>query len=195
MAAYRIRTEIIKRSMYILIFGLVLIFLASVVTFLVNPEIKDRLGDGLETTGLSKVWDYVKNNGFYVPLQMFILALIPVQFLYLANIIVTNIALGFFIGFALRMDLYKGIGLTVASIPHTIVEIFAYCLLAAILFELNRSIRALIGNIFRKHKRPINIHINTIEMIKIYILFVLPLIVIAALVETYVADMIFQLFA
>src|SRR5699024_830582 len=82
------------------------------------------------------VWDYIKNNGILVPLQMFILAFIPIPFLYMANIVVTTIALGFFIGIALHLDVYHGVALTIASFPHTFVELFAYCVLAALLFVL-----------------------------------------------------------
>lgn len=193
MMQLALRKGLIKRSLYIVIFAFLLTIIASVLTFIINPELKDSMGNSLDSSGLSRVWDYVKNNGFLVPLQMFILALIPIQFLYLVNIIVTNIALGFFIGVALRIDLYEGMSLTIASIPHTALEIFAYCLFAAILFDLNRSIRSLIGNLVSKKKKRVSLGIRATEMLKIYIVFVFPLIVIAALLETYLADYIYQL--
>src|SRR5699024_9278852 len=100
----------------------------------------------------------------------------------------------FFIGIALHLDVYQGVGLTIASLPHTFVEIFAYCLLAALLFELNRSIRMMLGNIFRKNKKETSFIQTSTETIKVYLVFVLPFIIIAAFLETYIADAIFQLF-
>lgn len=188
------KQDFFKRAMSFFIFGLALTIVASVVTFIVNPELKNGVGDSLETTGLSRVLDYIKNNGLLVPLQMFILALIPVPFLYLANIVVTMIALGFFIGIALHIDVFDGIGLTIASLPHTFVEIFSYCLLAAMLFELNRSIRTFLGNIFRKNKHGTFFITSSTNTFKIYFVLILPMIIIAALLETYIADILFQLF-
>lgn len=183
-----------KRASQFFIFGIILTILAGIVTFIIHPELKNGAGDSLESTGLTKVLDYIKNNGILVPLQMFILAFIPIPFLYMANIVVTTIALGFFIGIALHLDVYQGVGLTISSLPHTFVEIFAYCLLAALLFELNRSIRMMLGNIFRKNKKETSFIQTSTETIKVYLVFVLPFIIIAAFLETYIADAIFQLF-
>lgn len=183
-----------KRASQFFIFSIILTILAGIVTFIIHPELKNGAGDFLESTGLTKVWDYIKNNGILVPLQMFILAFIPVPFLYMANIVVTTIALGFFIGIALHLDVYQGVGLTIASLPHTFVEIFAYCLLAALLFELNRSIRMILRNNFRKNKKETSFTQIATDTIKVYLVFVLPFIIIAAFLETYIADAIFQLF-
>ena len=160
----------------------------------IHPELKNGAGGSLESTGLSKVLDYIKNNRILVPLQMFILAFIPIPFLYMANIVETTIALGFFVGIALHLDVYQGIGLAIASLPHTFVEIFAYCLLAALLFELNRSIRTMLRNIFRKNKKETSFIEPSTDTFKIYFVLVLPSIIIAAFLETYVSDAIFQLF-
>ncbi len=191
---FGIKQHVMKRAIKFLLFGFALTIVASVITFIVNPELNEGIGESLESTGLMKVFDYIKNNGFLVPLQMFILALIPIPLLYMANIVVTMISLGFFVGIALRIDLYEGTGVTVASLPHTFVEIFAYCLLAATLLELNRSIRTVLGNIFRKKEREILFIQTSTATFKMYVLFVLPLIIVAAFLETYVTDAIFHLF-
>ena len=57
----------------------------TVITYFVNPDLKgimESLGNSSsdqlkESTGIEKVWAYVVNNGFTVPLQMFVLTLIP----------------------------------------------------------------------------------------------------------------------
>src|SRR5699024_7548730 len=124
-----------KRASQFFIFGIILTILVGIVTFIIHPELKNGAGDSLESTGLTKVLDYIKNNGILVPLQMFILAFIPIPFIYMANIVVTTIALGFFIGIALHLDVYQGVGLTISSLPHTFVEIFSYFFLSLILFD------------------------------------------------------------
>ena len=52
-----------------------------------------------------------------VPLQMFILALIPIQFLYVINIILTVSLPGILFGIGLQADFIKGFELIIASHP------------------------------------------------------------------------------
>ena len=86
--------SVFKRSIKFLIFAVAITIGATVITYIINPnleEITEGAGKNLsdqvkESEGLKKVWSFIVNNGFMVPLQMFILALIPIQFLYLLNI-------------------------------------------------------------------------------------------------------------
>ena len=87
-----------------------------------------------------------------VPLQMFILSLIPIQFLYVINIISTASLPGILFGIVLQANFKKGFGIIISSIPHFLVEVFAFCLFAAILFELNKGIRIKLRNVFKNDK-------------------------------------------
>lgn len=193
-----------KRAIKFLIFGATLTVITAIITYLINPDLEGVMrgiedkpsNQAIELTGFGKVWSYIVNNGFTVPLQMFLLSLIPVQFLYLINIIITVILPGVLFGVALQVNVKEGFGMILSSIPHYVFEIFAFCLLAAILFELNQVIRAKIKNIFKKGKVKVRISFikKFLETVKIYTIFVLPLIVVAAFLETYLADILFNLF-
>lgn len=85
---------VFKRAISFFIFAAALTIIATIITYIINPDLKEVMG-GLdnrlpdqtkESTGLDKVWSYIVNKGFMVPLQMFILSLIPIQFLYVINI-------------------------------------------------------------------------------------------------------------
>src|SRR5699024_1801977 len=113
------------------------------------------------------------------PFQMFILSLIPIQFLYFLNIIITVFLPGVLYGISLQESFGKGLSLIVSSVPHYVFEIFAFSLFAAILFKFNKSKQYFIKNL--------------LDVVKTYVIFVLPIIIIAAFLETYIADIIFEL--
>lgn len=98
------------------------------------------------------MWEYIANNGFIVPFQMFILSLIPIQFLYFINIIITASLPGILYGIALRGDFGKGFSIMVSSFPYYVFEVFALCLFAAILFTCNQVVRVKIKSMFKKSK-------------------------------------------
>ncbi|MGG0668158.1 stage II sporulation protein M [Lederbergia citrisecunda] len=183
-------------------FAISLTILATLITYLINPDVNDVL-DGIgnqssdtlsDSRGIHKVWAFIVNNGFSVPLQMFLLALIPIQFLYVLNIMTTVSLPGILFGIALRIDADKGFGMIFSSIPHFVFEIFAFCLLAATLFELNRAVRIKIKNLFKTDKVEISFNEKLVKAVKFYGIFVLPIITIAAFLETYAADLIYQFF-
>ncbi|VEF46564.1 Integral membrane protein DUF95 [Bacillus freudenreichii] len=197
-----INKTIFKRAVTFFVCAAIITVLATVITYIVNPDLKgvmESLEDSSsnqlkESTGIKKVWAYVVNNGFMVPLQMVVLALIPIQFLYLINVISTAILPGILFGVVLQVDFRKGIEIIASSIPHYFVEIFAFCLFAAVLFELNRVIRVKIRSVFKKDKNGISLVKKTLVTIKIYMVVILPMIIVAAFLETYIADIIFSLF-
>lgn len=99
-----------------------------------------------------------------------------------------------FFGLALQGDFEKGFKLIISSIPHSSFEIFAYCLLAAVLFELNQVVRVKIRNKFKKDKEGNSLIKKFLKTIIAYVVFVLPIIIAAAFLETYIADIILCLF-
>lgn len=143
-----------------------------------------------EATNMEKVYEFIKHNGFVVPLQMFAFSLIPIQHLFFLNVIFTFSLLGFGVGALINYDLTKGVMGLISSIPHTLFEVFALCVFSASLFILNRSVRTALKNLFRKNKQPSNFKISLNNTFFIYVSFVLPLIIIAAFFETFLADFI-----
>ncbi|WP_255260064.1 stage II sporulation protein M [Bacillus sp. AFS023182] len=193
---------VFKRAINFFILGVALTVIATVITFIINPDLKEILegiGNRLssqvkESTGIEKVWAFIVNNGFIIPLQMFILALIPIQFLYVIHIISTSSLLGVLFGIVLQADFKKGFGMIISSIPHYLFEIFAFCLFAAILFELNKFIRIKLKIMFKKDKERVSLNKKILEVIKIYAVLTLPIIIVAAFLETYIANIILDLF-
>lgn len=193
---------IFNRAVKFFLFAAAITIIATIITYIINPDLKEvmegatnRIPDQVkESTGIDKVWSYIVNNGFMVPLQMLILALIPIQFLYVVNIVSTVSLPGILFGVGLQADFKKGFEIIISTTPHYIFEIFALCLLAAVLFELNQVVRAKIKNIFKKDKEGISFIKKSLETIKIYTIIVLPIIIVAAFLETYIADIIFNLF-
>jgi hypothetical protein len=193
---------VFKRAIKFLIFAVALTIIATMITYIINPDLKETVrglknslpDQARESVGLDKVWSYIVNNGFMVPLQMFILTLIPIQFLYVINIILTVSLPGILFGIGLQADLNKGLAIIISAIPHYIFEVFAFCLFAAILFELNKAIRIKVKSIFKKDKEGISLNKKILETIKIYVVLTLPIIIVAAFLETYIADIILNLF-
>jgi uncharacterized membrane protein SpoIIM required for sporulation len=193
---------VFKRAINFFIFAAAITIIATMITYIINPDLKEVMR-GLEnslpdqtkeSTGIDKARSFVVNNGFTVPLQMFILALIPIQFLYVINIILTASLPGVAFGLALQVNFRKGFDIIISSIPHFIFEVFALCLLAAVLFELNQVVRVKIRNLFKNDKEEISFIKKFLETIRTYAIFVLPIIIAAAFLETYIADIIFNLF-
>lgn len=187
----------IKFLVTILIIFLVTFILAII--FCPSTETIKNLSKGIPSNvanavGLEKVWEYILNNGFKVPFQMLILAIIPIPFLYYLNIISTAIPPAIALGFVINYDIYKGTMVTISSIPHFFVEILAFCFVASGLVKVNQAIIRKITNLFRKNKKEnLSLKLSIINLLKIYVFIALPLFVIAAFFENYLSKFIFDL--
>lgn len=190
-----------KRAVKFFLFLTFITVFTTLITYILGlnldiTKLIDSIGASKEitkVTGIQKVGAFIINNGFTVPLQMLILAIIPIQFLYLLNVFIPSFIIGIAFGIILRIDSVKGLQIIISSIPYSIVEIFAFCLLAAVLFELNQIVRKKIKNIFKKTKVKVSFISKGLEAIKIYAMLVLPMMIIAAFLETYVADILLNL--
>ena len=202
-AIHKIVNKVIfKRAANFFTLAVIITIAATVITYVINPDLKSvaeslrvHSSDQLrESTGMKKVWSYVVNNGFVVPLQMFVFTLIPVQFLYLVNIITTATLPGILFGVILQADSRNGMKIIASTIPHFVLEVFAFCLWAAVLFKLSQVVRSKIKYWFMKNEEEV-IFVDTVyKTVKVYLTVVLPMIIVAAFVETYVADLIYNLF-
>ncbi len=147
-----------------------------------------------KTQGLKKVWGFIQNNGFHVPIQMLLLALIPIPFLYTLNLIVSLIIPGILFGFFIHFDTYKGLTSLIAYIPHYTLEMMSFCIFTSGLYMLNKSILRKITNLFRKEKKQnYSFKLSLINLLKAYLFVCLPLVILAAFTETYIADMLLNL--
>lgn len=189
-----------KRIIIFFSISMSLMLISGIITYIVNPNIeiiKNIQGlpeDKQRAEGLEKVWQYIINNGFKVPLQMLILSIIPIPFLYSANLISTSILTGFVFTLLIRVDLHLGLIGVGSSIPHTVLELLSYAVFAAALYLLNKSIIRMISNLFRKNKKTkISFLKSIVTVAKVYMLLVLPLSIIAAFLETYFTNFLMDL--
>ncbi|UXS59856.1 stage II sporulation protein M [Staphylococcus ureilyticus] len=192
----------ISRTLKILLFSLSIMILTIAITYSININMKEVIksidngipGSVKESSGLGSVFKYIVNNGLVVPLQMFILSLIPIQFLYLFNLIYSSILPGIVIGIAIKIDIYKATSIILSIIPHTLLEILGFCIFASVLFQLKKSIRSKIKEVFKKNSSErISVVKSLSNTVKIYIFAVVPVITLAAFCEEYLREFLYSL--
>ncbi|MGV3338086.1 stage II sporulation protein M [Latilactobacillus curvatus] len=171
----------------------VVIVISAVITYIINPNLSDTLNSVSsnvpksvsQKSGLQLVVAYIFNNGFKVPIGMLILSIIPIRFLYWIQPLFTAILPGILFGIAFRYSVAKAFIILISSLPHMLLEIFAFCLWMVALDQFNKWIRYKIS---KKKSADTNLLKELKLLLSPYIKYVLPLIVIAAFTETYVAD-------
>ena len=171
----------------------VVIVISAVITYIINPNLSDTLNSVSsnvpksvsQKSGLQKVVAYIFNNGFKVPIGMLILSIIPIRFLYWIQPLFTVILPGILFGIVFRYSLAKGFVILISSLPHMLFEVFAFCVWMVALDQFNKWIRYKIS---KKKSADTNLLKELKLLLSPYIKYVLPLIVIAAFTETYVAD-------
>ena len=145
--------------------------------------------------GIQLIWDYIIQNGLKLPLQMFILALIPIPFIYSIILMISSVAFGVIFGFLLHLELKKGIIMTLSAIPHVCIEILAMSFMASGLYMLNKAIVRKITNKFKKEQEEkISFKLSFINVLKIYLLRALPLFILASVIEAYFPHFFIKLF-
>ncbi len=172
---------------------MVVIVISAVITYIINPNLSDTLNSVSsnvpksvsQKSGLQKVVAYIFNNGFKVPIGMLILSIIPIRFLYWIHPLFTVILPGISFGIVFRYSLAKGFVILISSLPHMLFEVFAFCVWMVALDQFNKWIRYKIS---KKKSADTNLLKELKLLLSPYIKYVLPLIVIAAFTETYVAD-------
>lgn len=171
----------------------VVIVISAVITYIINPNLSDTLNSVSsnvpksvsQKSGLQLVVAYIFNNGFKVPIGMLILSIIPIRFLYWIQPLFTVILPGILFGIVFRYSLAKGFVILISSLPHMLFEVFAFCVWMVALYQFNKWIRYKIS---KKKSADTNLLKELKLLLSPYIKYVLPLIVIAAFTETYVAD-------
>lgn len=187
---------IIHRTIRFLSLMISLTLLATIITYLINPDMSHVLNTTSNVTptavahakGWSLVGAYFLHNGVQIPLVMLILSLIPIGYLYLWNPILTAILPGVLYGIALRHSVRAGLAILIGSLPHSLLEYTEMCVMAAFLFEINRIIR-LKWRHWRKRTTLTQPLMPVWQpLLKGYLIAVVPLCLAAAICETFVAD-------
>lgn len=190
-----------KRALKIFILSTALLLVTIPIALIFHPseDFIKQLGSSSpenvsKAQGLKKVWGFIQNNGFHVPIQMLLLALIPIPFLYTINLIVSVIIPGILFGSFIHFDTYKGLTNLIAYIPHYTLEIMSFCIFTSGLYMLNKSIIRKITNLFSKEKKENHsFKTSLFNLLKAYLFVCLPMVILAAFTETYIADMLSNL--
>ncbi|WP_129045589.1 stage II sporulation protein M [Companilactobacillus metriopterae] len=187
----------ISRTWHFFEIAIAITIITAVIIYLIHPDLHSVVKSASNAypneienkSGFTLFIQYILNNGFKVPLQMFIFALIPIPFLYLINVFYTSLLPGLLYGVAYTLAFQKGFAITIGSMPHFLSETFAFCLFASAVYPINLWIR---DKIFHRENNS-TFWFEIKLFLKRYILYVLPLIILAAFLETYVADWITNL--
>ena len=191
-----------KRAIKFFIFIIFITIFVTSITYIINPDLKEITetlekavsNDVIKSKGIRKVFSYTIHNGFKVPLQMIALSLVPIQFLYFINTLITASLPGVLFGVMLQENVKIGVSIIISTIPYFIFEIFAFSLFASVLFEVNQTVRIKIKNLYKKDKKEVFFIKKIKEVLQIYIILFLPMIIIASFLEAYLADIISSLF-
>src|SRR5699024_10986191 len=194
-------TSLLKKSFFYLIAAELIGIIALVVTYIIHPDISgiiegasNKIPDQVEeATGTSKVLAYIKINGLIVPFQLFLFSFFPIPFLYAFIILSKQLILGLLYGAVLREIMTEALKLIFSSLPLSIIEIFGLCVLVAILYEFNKVILSKVRRLWNKKSVSLPFWTTFFKGAKLYVTLVLPLIIIAAFIETYVANFLYRL--
>lgn len=186
-----------QRALKFLLLMTVILVIVATVAFLINYHLKKSALQFLYKTfssffnpsnTLKEIGQFIINGGIIIPLQMFILSLIPIPFLYILNLIYTAYIPGVILGIAIRQFSEIPIRPILIYLPFIIIEFFAFSFLAATLYNLNKNIRKKIHHFFSKDKKQIFILNSFKDTLKAYSFVTLPLIIISAILFRYLSS-------
>ena len=192
-----------------IIFSMILIF-TIVITYIIclrigfDPEaLLDDLGVGSVTNqknpGAFELFTAFFINNIQVPLQILLLSLIPIPFIYTLVLLVNGIMIGavFYIYQAVQLIHGEGDALYLIILkdflPHAVIELLGFIIATAIAYRVNQWIMRNIINLFRQQtKLPIY---YTLKQLLYYsaltfAFIILPLILLAAMIESYITPII-----
>jgi uncharacterized membrane protein SpoIIM required for sporulation len=172
-----------------------ILILGFVLAWMIKPDMMgiinwtDKKGFTTNKTQMDKFLQYVFNNGMKVPFQMFILALIPIPFVYYLPVALTAAITGvvFYLPFAPQLqDKVSFLSVFSGVVPHAAIELFAFIVLSAVLYRFNKAIRSFL---FKKVNSDIGVGYALKKVAVVYGLVAFPLLVLAAFVEAFITPM------
>ncbi len=188
-----------------IIFSMTLI-LTIIITYFIclrigfDPKVLlDDLGVGSvtnqENPGAFEMFAAFFTNNIQVPLQILLLSLIPIPFIYTLVLLVNGIMIGgvFYIYQAVQLTHGEGDALYLIILkdflPHAIIELLGFIIATAIAFRVNQWIIRNIINLFRQQtKLPIYYPLKQLLFYSVltFTFIILPLILLAAIIESYI---------
>src|SRR5699024_10144452 len=138
-------------------------------------------------------------NNIQVPLQILLLSLIPIPFIYSLVLLVNGIMIGgiFYIYQAVQLTYGEGDALYLIILkdflPHAVIELLGFIIATAIAYRVNQWINRNIINLFRQQTK-LTIYYTLRQLlyytVVTFVLIILPLIFLAAIIESYITPII-----
>ncbi|CAH1855945.1 stage II sporulation protein M [Convivina praedatoris] len=168
--------------------GIILITFISMI--FIKPDFENvlhELGKQMPHTknGMNTFIALFFNNAFRVSLIAFILALIPIPYLYFLNFGATAASIGFVYYLLLVLPKVSFLQVMVLTLPHGILETIGLGIVCIALAKINRVI---CRRIYRR-KKDVSIKKTIIASFKTYILYAVPILLIAALIEALITPL------
>ncbi|WEV54700.1 stage II sporulation protein M [Leuconostocaceae bacterium ESL0723] len=171
---------------------LVIMLLAMVVTYLVNPNVHEatkaimpRSSESFSAVSgtLGELRLYIVNNCFTVPLGMLIFALLPIPYLYLWQPIFTFIGPGVLYGLVARINLSLFPKIILSTTSHNLVEMLAFATMIVILQPLNQWVCSFVWR--HRTERSTTLVSELKQVLVRWFTIALPIFILAAVLETY----------
>lgn len=187
---HKMNTNLITKY---LILSFSIMFSIALITYAIHPNIQSIVNSipvsNKTTSSSEKLMFYFVSNGIKVPRAMFLLAFIPIPFLYLFNLVLSSALGGIVYGSIFSFSLHKGMIMLVSAFPHMFIELLAFSIWASSLYYLNNWVR---NKLFKKPLQSSFLY-EIKRCLCTYLVYVIPLIILAAILETFIASMILSL--
>lgn len=175
----------------------IIIVISFALCFVLQPSANDFLSFvGDRNLGVvdidSKNQDFIRyliNNGFKVPFQMLYLAVIPIPLIYFFPMILTAAVTGVILYLPFTADLQGHLSLLdilIGIIPHMLIEVSGFLIVACGTYHLNRYIRS---KLFKRISSDLKFSDCLLYLFKSYILIALPMFIVAAAIEAYITPL------
>ncbi|MGO2083901.1 stage II sporulation protein M [Vagococcus sp.] len=173
----------------------------SVTSFLLAYFLKPNVNDflnladsnnklGIVSNRTEKLIQYIVNNGFKVPFQIFLLSLIPIPLLYFLPVLLTAVVTGivFYIPFMPELEgKLSLVNIVLGIIPHMFIEVFGFLIVTCGVYYVNKSIRS---KLFKKSSSNLTFIESLKQLFFMYCCLALPALVMAAFIEAFITPLI-----
>ncbi len=182
------------------------LFITIIIAYFISAKIgfdPEKLFDGLQVESKTGEDNFpiknslaLFNNNIQVPIQILFLAIIPIPFLYTIVLVSNGITIGlvFYIYQTVQLSTQKGDPLSAmilkGFLPHAVIELLGFIIATALAFRINQWIVKRIIHFFQKKKEE-RYSFKQLVMYTAFVSFgiILPLIILAALIEGYVTPL------
>jgi len=187
-----------KRTIYrTLIIGIIVALFFYVISFyfqdfiLAQMEyIASGVGKTNEITNVQKFFMIIKNN-IIIGAVIILMGLIPIYRLSTLYALFSFAGVGVVMGYGQIMKEEVLKSFIIAFLPHAIIEVFAILFSIAIATYINKN---MIRKVFFRKKVSVPFKLLFVQIIKSYLLIVVPLFVLAGIVEAFLTSLLVDLY-